>query len=298
MLNKKHKLLEIKTSAIVDSLFVGNYKTNHKGRGIEFATFKEYDISDNVKNIDFVRSEKEGKILVKLYEEEKELSVYFVIDLNNTFFDSGFGFNKIDIVYELLYLVGLSALKNGDKVGMYINNSDNYNINLAKKGKNNFVNIINILDKYSQKKLEKINFLGFFKQKLSNNNHNINVEYNFGLKYFNSLSIKNSLVFYLTDSLEIDKKQLKVLGVKNDLVLCNIFNSIENDLHGIGIGGFKDKNNSIILDFDNKSKINEYIELRISKINELRKFILKNGGKYLLLDENKNIYKEFYNLFK
>lgn len=298
MLNKKHKLLEIKTSAIVDSLFVWNYKTNHKWRWIEFATFKEYDISDNVKNIDFVRSEKEWKILVKLYEEEKELSVYFVIDLNNTFFDSWFWFNKIDIVYKVLYLVWLSALKNGDKVWMYINNSDNYNINLAKKWKNNFVNIIKILDKYSQKKLEKINFLGFFKQKLSNNNHNINVEYNFWLKYFNSLSIKNSLVFYLTDSLEIDKKQLKVLWVKNDLVLCNIFNSIENDLHWIWIWWFKDKNNSIILDFDNKSKINEYIELRISKINELRKFILKNGWKYLLLDENKNIYKEFYNLFK
>ncbi|MFK7780640.1 MAG: DUF58 domain-containing protein [Candidatus Gracilibacteria bacterium] len=278
MLNKKHKLLELRTSALVDSLFIGNYKTKHKGRGIEFVDYKEYDFSDDVKNIDFLRSEKEGKTLVKLFEEERDLSIYFILDIDKTFFSELLNIRKIDIVFELLYLIGLSAIKQGDKIGSFILNTNNKKINFAKKGKQNFINIIQDVENFPS------------------NNKNINNK-NAELKYFNSLKIKNSLVFLITDNLDTDSKDLKILGIKNDLIVCNIFNSFENNLNSEGIIGFNKGDVSITLDLDDKMKVNEYINLRKDKISNMKNKVIKSGGKYLLLDETKNIYSEVAKLF-
>jgi len=303
MLYKNHKLLELKTSRFVESLFVWNYKTNQKWRGIEFATYKEYDFSDDYKNIDFIKSDREWKVLVKLYEEERELSVYFIIDLNESFYNSWFGFNKIDLVFEVLYLVWLSAIKSWDKVWAFIFDNTIQNICLAKKWKNNFINIINLITKYAEKDTTNKWFINVIKSilfenifKIINDNEKINKKS--GLNYFNSLKIKNSMVFYLTDSLDVDLKDLKVLCVKNDLVLCNLFNSFENNLKWVWMSWFKSWNDSIFLDLDNKDKVNKYIALRSSKIDSLKKFIHRNWWKYILIDETKNIFKEFYKIFK
>ncbi len=312
MLKNKHKLLELKTSSLVDSLFIWNYKTNKNWRWIEFSTYKEYDFSDNVKNIDFVKSDKEWKILVKLYEEERELSIYFIVDINETFSNSWLWFDKKDIVFEILYLIWLSGIKSGDKIWAFIFDENNYKINIAKKWKQNFVNIVNIVDNFIENKninkwifnniisniLDKY-YMVEKKIKSKNKLENLNINnIKKWINYFNSLKIKNSLVFYITDTLNIDSKELKILCVKNDLVFCNIFNSFENDLNWFWISWFNEWNQNLFLDLDNKKKINEYIDLRIWKINDLKKFILKNWWKYILLDETKNIYKEFYNIFK
>lgn len=327
MLDKKHKLLELKTSALVDSLFIWNYKTKIKWKWIEFIDYKEYDYSDDVKNIDFLRSEKEWKTLVKLYEEERDLSVYFIIDLNRTFFSDSLKIKKIDIVYDLLYLIWFSAIKQWDKFWAYIFDSKSKKLNFAKKWKQNFINITKELEKFGNDILEsennyfnkiknffnlnKENF--FYKNKNLNKNNNIksvksenkftddintNIKKSNWIKYFNSLKIKNSLVFFLTDELDIDDKDLKVLWIKNDLIVCNIFNWFENNLNFEWVVGFNKWENNITLDLDNKNKVEEYIDLRNEKILNFRKKIRKSWWKYILLDETKNTYKEVSKLFR
>lgn len=283
MLDKKHKLLELRTSALVDSLFIWNYKTKHKWGGIEFVDYKEYDFSDDVKNIDFLRSEREWKILVKLFEEERDLSVYFIIDLNNTFYSKSLDFKKIDIVYELLYLIWLSAVKAWDKFGSYVFDYESKKLNFAKKGKQNFINIVQDLDNFGET-IKKSDF-------------NFPSDKNSKLKHFNSLKIKNSLVFFLTDNLDVDYKDLKILWIKNDLIVCNIFNSFENTLDFWWIVGFNKWDINITLDLDNKKKVREYINLREEKIRNFRSKVIKNWWKYTLLDETKNTYKEIAKLF-
>ncbi len=280
MLDKKHKLLELKTKALVDSLFIWNYKTNKKWRWIEFVDYTEYDYSQDVKNIDFLKSEKEWKTLVKLYEEERDLSVYFVINLNETFYSDLFGNKKIDLVYEIVYLIWLSAVKAWDKVWAYIFDWYNKKIDFAKKWKQNFINIVNDLNNF------KINTNFISNEKIG------------WLSYFNSLKINNSLVFYLTDKLEIDNKNFKILSLKNDLIVCNVFNSFENDLNNKWLVWFNKNDNNLFLDLDNKKKISEYKKLRENKIHDLKRKTIKNGWKYVLLDENKTIYKELSKLFK
>ena len=297
MLNKNHKLLELKTNALTDSLFVWNYKTNHKWRGIEFVDYKEYDFWDNIKYIDFIKSEQEWKTLVKLYEEERELSVNFIIDLNSTFYSWWLPNNKIDIVYELFYLIWLSTIKSWDKLWTFIFSNDDEKLHIAKKWKQNFINIVNSIDLFEYKfKQKNDTFLDIFKKWNKNFENKKNKKK--WLSYFNSLRIKNSLVFYITDNLDIDSKQLKILWIKNDLIVCNIFNSFENTLEWKGILWLKKWENNIFLDLDNKDKILKYKELRKNKILDFKKKIIRNWAKYILLDERKNIYKEFYKLFR
>ncbi len=294
MLNKKHKLIELKTKTLVDSLFVWNYKTKHKWRWIEFISYKEYDFSDDVKNIDFIKSSKEWKTLVKLYEEEKELSVYFVISLNDSFFSDNFSTKKIDMLLELFYLVWLSAIKSWDKLWSFIFDDFKNKLCFAKKWKQNFINIVNEIDTFAEEKIKKQNLLE--KLKNSFNKEDKKILENNWLKYFNSLKIKNSLVFYVTDKSDIELKELRVLSTKNDLIVCNLFNHFENFLDWKWVSWLQNDWEKLFVDLDSKKR-QKYIQLRKEKLKNFRNKVIKNNASYLFIDETKNIYKEVSKLF-
>ena len=295
MLDKKHKLLEIKTSILVDSLFVWNYKTKHKWRGIEFVDFKEYDWSDDVKNIDFLKSAKEWKTMVKLFEEERELSIYFIFQLSDSFNTQSLDSLKIDIFYELFYLIWLSAIKQWDKLWLFLYNPYMHSLFIAKKWKQNFINIIQGIEEFLFKNKKK-NTRNFF-SKIFGKNENRSEEKN-GLKKFNELKIKNSLVFFVTDELDIDTRQLRILSTKNDLVVCNIFDSFENNLQWSWVLWFEKQQHWLYIDLDNKKKVSEYKKIRKQKIQSFKKKVIKSNAKYILLDETKNVYKEVFKIFR
>ena len=256
MLNKKHKLLELKTSKLISSLFVWNYKTNFKWKWIEFADFREYSYWDDIKNIDFVKSENQWKTIIKLYEEERELSIYFVIELNESFKNTYLtDKTKEDLLYEVIYLLWLSGLKSWDKVWSFYTINWDKKFHIAKKWKQNFINIVNWINNFLdiEKKdiFQKIKWLLFNK----NDDKKINT-----IKYFNNLKIKDSLVIYITDSITFNTKDLKVLTTKNDLIFCNIFNDFENTLEWDEI--LKENNTWINIDLTDKDKINHYLKER------------------------------------
>lgn len=323
MLKKKHKLLELKTSALVGNFFVWNNKTKYKWKWIEFNNFKDYDFSDNVKNIDFIKSEKEWKTLVRLFEENRELNIYFILDLNNSFYVNEKENIKMSTLYEVFYLIGLSAIKQWDKTWCLISYNWFEKILFAKKWKQNFINILKNIEWiekiYFKQEWFIINIITKIKNLFNNNkNKKNNSEENKEieksknkskekekekesiLNYFNSLKIKKSLVFFLTDNLEIKNKELKILWIKNDFVVCNIFNSFENNLKWKGLKWFynSNSNSNLTVDLDDNEKKQKYINLRKNKILNLKKKVLNNKWKYLLLDDTKNIYKEMCKLFK
>lgn len=290
MLDKKHKLLEIKTKALVDSLFVWNYKTKYKWKWIEFVDFKEYNFWDDIKNIDFIRSAQEWKTLVKLFEEERELSIYFLIDIKSNFFQEIFWVKKIDLIYEIIYLLWFSALKQWDKIWALVWNSENKKFFHSKKWKQNFINIINFIEWFKKQNT----FLDFIKNKFSKNINSQNTL----LKYFNSLKVKNSLVFYFSDNLDIDEKDLKTLSIKNELIFIPIFSSFENNLSKNWVLWINNWKDSLFIDLSNKEKKDKYLKLRNEKLLSIKKKIRKNSWKFLIIDETKNIYLEIFNLFK
>lgn len=292
MLTKKHKLLGLKTKKLVNNLYLWNYKTNLKWKWIEFVDFRDYSYWDDVKNIDFLRSEKEGKTLIKLFEEERELSVYFVIDYNDSYEEKYFWEKtKYDILLEIMYLIWLSAIKSWDKVWTVFW-FKKYNFFHAKKWKQNFINIINSLE--TEITSEKISFIWKYMNLFSKTLKSKRLIDN--LWYFNKLKVKNSLVFYITDKVDIDLKDIKIAVTKNDLILCNIFNSFENNLEWKWMVWIKDLD--IKLDLWDSEKIKNYKNKRLTLIEKQKKEVTKFSWKYLYFDENIDSYKQFYKLFK
>jgi uncharacterized protein (DUF58 family) len=280
-MDNRYNLLQIKTNRLVDSLFVWNYKTKFKARGIEFADFREYNQGDDVKNIDFLTSAKEWKTLIKLYEEERELSIYFLIDLDNTI-NTNFGTKtKKEIIEEIIYLLWLSALKGWDKIWTYIFSENNRELQIAKKWKSSLINIMNKFNSF----LNNINEIPKDPKKWK-------------LNFFNNLKINKSLVFLFTSNLDLDDRELKILALKNDLVVLNIFNSFENTLNSKWIKWLTNWINSFFIDIDNEGKKQEYISLRNEKINNFKRKIRKYSWEYAFFDENTNVYVELLKLMR
>lgn len=274
------KKLNLKINRLVDSLFVWNYKTAFKWRWLEFIDYRLYDSSDDAKYIDFLASAREWKLLIKRFEEERELTVFFLLDLSETmnFWEEK---TKIDTLIETFYILSFSANKNNDKIWAIIFN-DNW-FEFIKPGKwiKNIHKILEIIKKNNIKKIP-----DFAVNKL--------------ITIFNNLPIKNSLVFLLTDKMwEIEDKNLKISSLKNDFVYINIFDFIENNLiDDFWVLRFKDKFRTFFINLWNKQKVLNYRKLREKKIKDFKAKLNKLKISYLQIDNKTNIFSQLLTFFK
>lgn len=114
-----YKKIDIKTRRLVSSLFLGNYKAAFQGKGMEFVDFRDYNYGDDAKNIDWLVSAREGKTLVRRYQEERELEILFVCDMTSSMDFVYEERTKKDLLQELIYMLGYAALQNGDSIGAF-----------------------------------------------------------------------------------------------------------------------------------------------------------------------------------
>lgn len=287
---KDVKKLHLKINRFVDSLFVGNYKTAFKWRWLEFSDYRPYDENDDAKYIDFLASAREGKLLIKRFEEERELTVFFLLDISESM-DFWEQQKKLDTLKEVFYILSLSASKNNDKVWSIIFNEYGYELIKPWKWMKNIQKILEIMNPSplpplpkSEGKIRKID----------------NFSLNKLITFFNNLPIKNSLVFLLTDKMwEIEDKNLKILSLKNDFVYINIFDFIENNLvEKEGILRFKKWFQTFFINSKNTHKIDEYRQLRLKKIKDFTKKLHNLKISYLMIDNTTNIFAKLLTFFK
>lgn len=274
------KKLNIKVTRLVDSLFVWNYKTAFKWRWLEFSDYRQYDFSDDSKYIDFIASAREWKLLIKRFEEERELNVFFLIDLSSSM-NFWFEKTKIDTLIETFYILSLSAISNNDKIWAIIFNDNGFTFLKPWKWKNNLMKILHIIEKNDIKKIPDFSANKVF-------------------SFLNSLPIKNSLVFFMSDKVwEIDEKYLKIQSIKNDFIYVNIFDYLENNLsEDESVLKLWNKEKTLFLNFRDKEKIAKYRDLRAKKLNDFKKKLSNYKIWYLLIDDKKNIFKELLKFFK
>lgn len=274
------KKLNLKINRLVDSLFVWNYKTAFKWRWLEFSDFRPYDDWDDSKYIDFLASAREWKLLVKRFEEERELTVFFLLDISESmnFWESK---KKLDTLIETFYILAFSANKNNDKIWSLIFDDNWYELLKPWKWIKNIHKILEILGKNYIKKIE-------------------NFEVNKMITFFNNLPLKNALVFILTDKMwEINDKNLKILSLKNDFVYINIFDYLENNLTSDdSILKVKDSFKTFFINLRDEKKVLKYRELRKIKINNFKNKLNNYKISYLLLDNKTNIFTSLLKFFK
>ena len=115
---KKVRQIEIRTKNIVNDFFGGDYHSNFKGRGMTFSEVREYVPGDDVRSIDWNVTARTGKPHLKIFEEERELSVLILIDVSSSGVFGSKKNLKIDLGVEIAAMLSFSAIKNNDKVGL------------------------------------------------------------------------------------------------------------------------------------------------------------------------------------
>ena len=139
---KKVRQIEIRTKNIVNDFFGGDYHSNFKGRGMTFSEVREYQHGDDIRFIDWNVTARTGKPHIKIFEEERELTVLLLIDVSSSGVFGSKSRLKIDLGIEIAAMLGFSAIKNNDKVGLILFSDDIVKYIPPKKGKSHVLRLI------------------------------------------------------------------------------------------------------------------------------------------------------------
>lgn len=213
---KKVRKLEIKTKGLTKQIFSGEYHSAFKGRGMSFSEVRDYQYGDDVRNIDWNVTARTGGPHVKIFEEERELTVMLLIDVSaSSFFGVSSRF-KSDMMAELAAVISFSAITNNDKVGaiMFSDRIEKYLP--PKKGKQNILRIIREL-------------LNLTPEKSGTNLSE-------ALIYLNNIEKKRAIVFVLSDFMAEGYQQaLTIAAKRHDIIGVHIFDEREKSLPDVGL---------------------------------------------------------------
>lgn len=213
---KKVRKLEIKTKGLTKQIFSGEYHSAFKGRGMSFSEVRDYQYGDDVRNIDWNVTARTGGPHVKIFEEERELTVMLVIDVSASSYFGVTSRFKSELMTELAAVIAFSAITNNDKVGaiMFSDHIEKYLP--PKKGKQNILRIIREL-------------LNLTPVKSGTNLSE-------ALIYLNNIEKKRSIVFVLSDFMAEGYKQaLTIAAKKHDIIGVHIFDDRERNLPDSGL---------------------------------------------------------------
>jgi len=213
---KKVRKLEIKTKGLTKQIFSGEYHSAFKGRGMSFSEVRDYQYGDDVRNIDWNVTARTGGPHVKIFEEERELTVMLLIDVSaSSFFGVSSRF-KSDMMTELAAVISFSAITNNDKVGaiMFSDHIEKYLP--PKKGKQNILRIIREL-------------LNLTPEKSGTNLSE-------ALIYLNNIEKKRAIVFVLSDFMAEGYQQAITIAAKrHDIIGVHVFDEREKSLPDVGL---------------------------------------------------------------
>lgn len=213
---KKVRKIEIRTRGLANQIFSGEYHSVFKGRGMAFSEVREYQIGDDIRSIDWNVTARFNHPYVKVFEEERELTVMILVDVSGS---GCFGTSlqlKKDLIIELCAVLAFSAIQNNDKVGIIFFSDIIEKFIPPKKGRTHILRIIREL-------------LDFEPQ-----HHKTNIGE--ALRYLRSVIKKRSIAFVLSDFMDNNfEDALKIANKKHDVVAVNIYDKREKELPAIGL---------------------------------------------------------------
>jgi uncharacterized protein (DUF58 family) len=226
---KKLRRIEIKTRKLSNQIFSGSYHSAFKGRGISFSEVREYNYGDDVRQIDWNVTARSGKPFIKVFEEERELTMMLLIDVSQSSFFGTQNEFKNHIIAEISGILAFSAITNNDKVGVIFFSDQVEKFIPPKKGKTHILRIISEIYDFNP----------------INSGTNIAE----ALKYLNNVVKKKCIAFLISDFLDqtisaayLDqfRKSLNIVGKKHDLLGLHIYDEREWILPSIGLVRMRD----------------------------------------------------------
>ncbi|MCQ2225467.1 MAG: DUF58 domain-containing protein [Paludibacteraceae bacterium] len=218
---KKVRKIEIKTRGLSRNIFAGEYHSAFKGRGMAFAEVREYQYGDDIRNIDWNVTARFNKPFIKVFEEERELTMMLLVDVSAS---GDFGTQvqkKKDMMTEIAATIAFSAIQNNDKIGVIFFSDKIEKFIPPQKGKKHVLYIIREL-------------LGFEPE-----SKKTNIEE--ALIYLTNAIKKRCTAFIISDFIDKDfKKSLTIANRKHDMVALQIYDKREAELPSVGLIRMKD----------------------------------------------------------
>lgn len=213
---KKVKKIEIKTRRLSDHIFSGEYHTSFKGRGMTFSEVRQYQYGDDIRAIDWNVTARYNEPYIKVFEEERELTMMLVVDISGSESFGTQGQFKRDTVTEIAATLAFSATKNNDKIGLILF-SDQIELYIPpKKGKSHVLRIIRELIEF---------------QPRSNR-----TDVAQAIRFLSGVMKKKAIVFVISDFISEPYEQpLKIASKKHDLTGIRIYDVRETKMPDIGL---------------------------------------------------------------
>ena len=218
---KKVKKIEIHTRGLVNDLFSGEYHSVFKGRGMTFSEVREYQPGDDIRLIDWNVTARTGAPFVKIFEEERELTVFILVDISGSGNFGSLDQLKRDFASEIAAVLGFSAIKNNDKVGLILFSDEIEKFLVPKKGKSHVLRVIREL-LYTKPKSRRTSIKK-------------------ALDYLLNVAKRKSVVFLISDFLDDHYwSSLKVVNRKHDLIGIRLYDPAEIKPPNLGLTKVKD----------------------------------------------------------
>jgi len=213
---KQVRQIEIRTKGLVNQVFSGEYHSVFKGRGMEFSEVREYQFGDDIRNIDWNVTARFGHPFIKVFEEERELTVMLMVDISGSLMFGSVSKTKQRVAAELTAILAFSALKNNDKVGLILFTDKIEKFVPPRKGNKHVLRII--------------------REVLSFQPEGNATDIGSALEYMNGAIKKRSIVFLLSDFMDDGyEKILRIVGKKHDLIGVVLDDRRETEIPKMGL---------------------------------------------------------------
>lgn len=278
---KKVRQIEIKTRGLSNHIFAGEYNTAFKGKGMAFSEVRDYQNGDDVRLIDWNVTARYNSPFVKVFEEEREMTVMLIIDVSGS---NNFGSNKNfkkELATEIGAVLAFSAIKNNDKVGVIF--------------------FSDIIEKFIPPKKGKKHILRIIREIISFKPSSKKTDLSVALEYFNSVISRRSICFILSDFISTSfKKPLKIASRKHDVVALKLIDKREEIIPNIGLVPIEDAESGkkIIIDTSSKFFINRLLEEKNKRNNKLKSLMNESSVDLINLYTGEDYVKPLINFFK
>lgn len=278
---KKVRKIEIKSKGLSNHIFAGEYHTAFKGRGMSFSEVREYQFGDDIRAIDWNVTARFNHPYVKIFEEERELTVMLMVDISRSSFFGTVNQFKNDVITEISAVLSFSAIKNNDKVGV-IFFSDR-------------------IEKYIPPKKGRFHILRIIRELLDTEPVGRGTDIGQALRFMNNVMKKRAIVFMLSDFMDKGfKDPLTIARKKHDITGIQIYDPREVELPNVGLMRVLDAETgkAMWLDSGDKKVRNNYAAWYRHNQEQSKAAFLRAGADLMSISTNESYVNALIRFFK
>jgi uncharacterized protein (DUF58 family) len=278
---KKVRKIEIKTRGLSKQVFSGEYQSAFKGRGMSFSEVRDYQYGDDVRNIDWNVTARTGSPFIKVFEEERELTLMLLVDISQS---SLFGTTtqfKSELVAEMSAVLAFSAIQNNDKVGAILFSSE--------------------IEKYIPPKKGKSHILRIIREIIFHEPEHHGTEIETAIRYLTNVQKKRSIAFLLSDFMDQGYEHaLTIASRRHDIVGVHTYDKSEMEMPNVGLLKVRDPESGELrtIDTSNTSVRNAYRDAFVSNEAYFKETFAKKGSDIISIATGEDYVKSLLQFFK